>query len=53
MTFQLPGITIEVAKECSGIRSSLAVVVLEVVEAGLRDRVRPLTIADSPWEYGG
>ncbi len=30
-----------------------AVVVLEVVEAGLREHVRPLTVADSPWEYGG
>jgi len=28
-------------------------VVLEVLEAGCREQVRPLTIADSPWEYGG
>jgi flavin reductase (DIM6/NTAB) family NADH-FMN oxidoreductase RutF len=30
-----------------------AVVILRVVEAECRDEVRPLTIADSPWEYGG
>lgn len=30
-----------------------AVVLLEVVEAGFREQVRPLTIAESPWEYGG
>ena len=30
-----------------------AIVVLEVVEAEYRVPVRPLTIADSPWEYGG
>ena len=30
-----------------------ALVVLEVLEAGCREQVRPLTIADSPWEYGG
>jgi flavin reductase (DIM6/NTAB) family NADH-FMN oxidoreductase RutF len=30
-----------------------AVVILEVVEAGLRKPVHPLTVADSPWEYGG
>ena len=28
-------------------------VVLEVVGAECRDQVRPLTIAESPWEYGG
>ena len=28
-------------------------VVLEVVEAECRARLRPLTVADSPWEYGG
>src|SRR2546422_711389 len=28
-------------------------VVLEVLEAGCREQGRPLTIADSPWEYGG
>jgi len=30
-----------------------AVVILRVVEAECRDQVRPLTIAESPWEYGG
>jgi len=30
-----------------------AIVVLEAVEAQYRTPVRPLTIADSPWEYGG
>lgn len=30
-----------------------AIVVLEVVEAALHKRVRPLTVAESPWEYGG
>jgi len=30
-----------------------AVVILQVVEADCREQVRPLTIADSPWEYGG
>jgi flavin reductase (DIM6/NTAB) family NADH-FMN oxidoreductase RutF len=30
-----------------------AVVVLEVVEAVCSEDFRPLTIADSPWEYGG
>ena len=30
-----------------------ALVVLEVTEAACREPVRPLTIAESPWEYGG
>lgn len=30
-----------------------AVVILQVVEAACREPVRPLTIAESPWEYGG
>ena len=30
-----------------------AVVILRVVEAECRDRVRPLTMADTPWIYGG
>lgn len=30
-----------------------AVVVMEVVEAECRGDVRPLTVAASPWEYGG
>ena len=30
-----------------------AVVILEVVDAECRDQVRPLTIAESPWQYGG
>ena len=30
-----------------------ALIVLEVVEARCRDRVRPLRIEESPWEYGG
>jgi flavin reductase (DIM6/NTAB) family NADH-FMN oxidoreductase RutF len=30
-----------------------AIVLLEVVEAECRAAVRPLTIAESPWEYGG
>jgi len=30
-----------------------AMVIMEVVEAECRIQVRPLTIAESPWEYGG
>jgi len=30
-----------------------AVVIMEVVEAECHEKVRPLTIAESPWEYGG
>lgn len=30
-----------------------ALVILEVVEAECREQVPPLTIADTPWEYGG
>ncbi|HEX7812283.1 MAG TPA: flavin reductase family protein [Burkholderiales bacterium] len=30
-----------------------AMVILGVVEAECGDRVRPLTVADAPWEYGG
>jgi len=30
-----------------------ALVVLEVVEAACRAQARPLTVAESPWEYGG
>jgi flavin reductase (DIM6/NTAB) family NADH-FMN oxidoreductase RutF len=30
-----------------------AVVILRAVEADCRDRVRPLTMADTPWKYGG
>jgi len=30
-----------------------AIVVLEVIEAECRMPVRPLTVAESPWEYGG
>ena len=30
-----------------------AMVILRVVEAECREQVRPLTIADTPWEYGG
>jgi flavin reductase (DIM6/NTAB) family NADH-FMN oxidoreductase RutF len=30
-----------------------AVVILEVVEAECAQRVNPLTVATSPWEYGG
>ncbi len=30
-----------------------AVVLFEVVEAACREVVRPLTIAESPWQYGG
>jgi flavin reductase (DIM6/NTAB) family NADH-FMN oxidoreductase RutF len=30
-----------------------AVVVLEVIEAVCSEDFRPLTVADSPWEYGG
>ena len=29
------------------------IVVLEVVEANCQQQVQPLTVADSPWEYGG
>jgi flavin reductase (DIM6/NTAB) family NADH-FMN oxidoreductase RutF len=30
-----------------------AIVILEVVEAACNQLVRPLTVAESPWEYGG
>lgn len=30
-----------------------AVVILRVVEAECREQVRPLTIAETPWQYGG
>jgi flavin reductase (DIM6/NTAB) family NADH-FMN oxidoreductase RutF len=30
-----------------------AVVILRAVEAECREQVRPLTIAETPWEYGG
>jgi flavin reductase (DIM6/NTAB) family NADH-FMN oxidoreductase RutF len=30
-----------------------AIVMLEVVDAAFRQPAHPLTIADSPWEYGG
>jgi flavin reductase (DIM6/NTAB) family NADH-FMN oxidoreductase RutF len=30
-----------------------AMVILRAVEAECRDQVRPLTIAETPWEYGG
>jgi len=30
-----------------------ALVILEVVNAEIRQDVSPLTVADSPWEYGG
>jgi len=30
-----------------------AVVILRAVEADCRDKVRPLTMADTPWKYGG
>ena len=30
-----------------------AMVILQVVEAECREPVRPLTIAETPWEYGG
>ena len=30
-----------------------AIVVLEVVEVQLTEHIDPLTVSDSPWEYGG
>jgi flavin reductase (DIM6/NTAB) family NADH-FMN oxidoreductase RutF len=30
-----------------------AMVILRVVEAEFREEVRPLTMAETPWEYGG
>lgn len=33
--------------------SDHVVVILEVIEAVCRERVKPLTMAESPWEYGG
>ena len=30
-----------------------AVVILRVVEADCREKVQPLTMADTPWQYGG
>ena len=34
-------------------RGDHAVVVMEVVEAECHGQIRPLTVAASPWEYGG
>jgi flavin reductase (DIM6/NTAB) family NADH-FMN oxidoreductase RutF len=34
-------------------RGDHAVVVMEVVEAECHGEIHPLTVADSPWEYGG
>lgn len=36
-----------------GERGDHAVVVMEIVEAECREKVRPLTMADTPWEYCG
>jgi len=30
-----------------------AIVVLEVIDAQLRNQAKPLVVADSPWRYGG
>jgi flavin reductase (DIM6/NTAB) family NADH-FMN oxidoreductase RutF len=30
-----------------------AIVILEVVNADIRKEITPLTVRDSPWEYGG
>lgn len=30
-----------------------AVVIMEVIDAECRDAVRPLTVSESPWQYGG
>jgi flavin reductase (DIM6/NTAB) family NADH-FMN oxidoreductase RutF len=30
-----------------------AIVILEVVEVELTGHIDPLTVSDSPWEYGG
>ncbi len=30
-----------------------AMVILRVVDAEFREKIRPLTIAETPWEYGG
>lgn len=30
-----------------------AVVIMEVIDAECREEVQPLTVADSPWQYGG
>lgn len=30
-----------------------AIVIMEVTEAGCRADLRPMTLAESPWEYGG
>jgi flavin reductase (DIM6/NTAB) family NADH-FMN oxidoreductase RutF len=30
-----------------------AVIIMEIVDAELRDNVRPLVLADSPWSYAG
>jgi hypothetical protein len=29
------------------------VVILRVVDAEFREKVRPLTMAETPWQYGG
>jgi flavin reductase (DIM6/NTAB) family NADH-FMN oxidoreductase RutF len=34
-------------------RGDHAIVILEVVNAEIRGEITPLTVADSPWEYGG
>lgn len=40
-------------REISERHGDHAVVILEVVNAEIRQKVVPLTVADSPWEYGG
>jgi flavin reductase (DIM6/NTAB) family NADH-FMN oxidoreductase RutF len=34
-------------------RGDHAVVILRAVEAECQERVRPLTMAETPWKYGG
>ena len=36
-----------------GTEGDHAMVILRVVEAEFREEVRPLTMAETPWEYGG
>jgi len=40
-------------RNCVQTEGDHVVVVLEVVEAESRLAVQPLTVAESPWEYGG
>ena len=52
----LPGLPAHIECELEQIvdtHGDHAVVILRVVEAECQERVRPLTVAETPWKYGG